>query len=161
MASENLLRRLAARQFTPPMKRRNLSPAEEAEIEQAQRKLMPDQFPSEGDPLSDDMSSPFWSGLGGGALGALGGGLGGAALGSAVKTDGGTQSGPGAIAGGGIGALLGYLLAHKLREKKNLDVEETMRRLPRGATQRDRMGEDFFRALVDPSRITAPVKTNW
>jgi len=80
-------------------------------------------------------------------MGALGG-AGGALLGSGFgKATGNQEVGAllGGLGGGGIAALISYLK----RKQENSNIEEIMRRLPRGATLRDYEADPLVQKDMD------------
>lgn len=107
--------------------RRDLSPAEEEDLQAGRRRWFPRIFKSYSTKPSEMMASPVKGGLMVGLPASL--------LGAAVG--GATRFGPaGAAVGGGAGALAGLLYALK-RNARNQDIEELVRRAPPGATRRD------------------------
>src|SRR5208282_6555022 len=71
--------------YMPIGGRRELTPSENSEVDQAQSRMFPTIFPSLASPISSKMYSPMTAGLAGGGIGALlGGGLG-AGIGNALN----------------------------------------------------------------------------
>jgi hypothetical protein len=90
------------------------------------------------------MYSPLMPTLTMGALGGAGGSLLGKAIGKASgNEDLGTMIG--GLGGGGLAALIAYLK----RNQENANVEEIMRRLPRGATLRDYEADPLVQKDMD------------
>ncbi|MFN5249928.1 MAG: DUF6321 domain-containing protein [Bacteroidota bacterium] len=118
-------------QFMGQNPRRELSEEETKKVEDRKRSLLPTFFPNYSDSPSANIYSPILPTLGFGGVGA---GLG-AILGSALsdKKNKGLGAGAGALGLGGAMALIAYLK----RKQENANIEEIMRRLPRGATLRD------------------------
>ena len=118
-------------QFMGQNPRRELGEDETKSVEDRKRSLLPTFFPNYSDSPAVKMYSPILpalgAGLGGAGLGAL--------LGNALAGEGNKELGAagGALGLGGIAALIAYLK----RNQENANVEEIMRRLPRGATLRD------------------------
>jgi hypothetical protein len=118
-------------QFMGQHPRRELGEEETKTVEERKRALLPKFFPNYGDSPAVKMFSP--------ALPTLGAGLGGAGLGALLGGAlGGEENRELGVAGGalGLGGALA-LLAYLKRNQANTNVEEIMRRLPRGATLRD------------------------
>jgi hypothetical protein len=131
--------------YLPVQKRRTLSQAEEEEIVDAQRKILPRIFKSDADALTADMASPAWSAAGTGLLGAgLGGMVGGAIGGNDHKTQALTAI-IGALLGGGIGGAAGYFG----RQARNETQRDRMTRLPEGATRRDMKADPVYQKELD------------
>lgn len=118
-------------QFMGQNPRRELSEEETKKVEERKRSLLPTFFPNYSDSPAVNMYSPalpmIGAGLGGAGIGAL--------LGKALAGEGNKELGAagGALGLGGALALLAYLK----RNQENANIEEIMRRLPRGATLRD------------------------
>lgn len=118
-------------QFMGQNPRREFSEEETKKVEERKRSLLPTFFPNYSDSPAVNMYSPalptIGAGLGGAGIGAL--------LGKALAGEGNKELGAagGALGLGGALALLAYLK----RNQENADIEEIMRRLPRGATLRD------------------------
>lgn len=118
-------------QFMGQNPRRELSEEETKKVEDRKRSLLPTFFPNYSDSPAVNMYSPalptIGAGLGGAGIGAL--------LGTALAGEGnkGLGAAGGALGLGGALALLAYLK----RNQENANIEEIMRRLPRGATLRD------------------------
>lgn len=123
-------------QFMGQNPRRELSEEETKKVEDRKRSLLPAFFPNYSDSPAEKMYSPILPalgvGLGGAGLGGLLGGLIANELGPR-KNSPGLGVAAGALGGGGLFALLSYLK----RKQENANIEEIMRRLPRGATLRD------------------------
>lgn len=119
-------------QFMGQNPRRELSEEETKKVEDRKRALIPALFPNYSDSPAAKMYSPLMPALAMGALGGGAGALAGAGIGKAKG-----NQGMGALIGGlgvgGIAALISYLE----RKQENANIEEIMRRLPRGATLRD------------------------
>jgi hypothetical protein len=100
-------------QYAPMHQQRELGPAEQQQIQDAQGKIIPKIFKSNKDPISADMASPGWSAAGGAALGAIPGTLLGSLLGAGLaggnnrELGGQLGAGLGALTGGGIGGATG------------------------------------------------------
>lgn len=135
--------------------KRYFTPQEEAEIDSASAQMWPTLFPSKGDPISSQLSSPGWSFLGHGALGALlGAGAGGGFASISQKHI------PLAIALGGlVGGLGGGIYGAATKNRKNKEIINLMQELPVGADIGDvelfndprlkaQMARDFQRQLV-------------
>jgi hypothetical protein len=135
--------------------KRYLTPQERVEVEAAKRKMFPDYLATAADPISSQMSSPEWAGIGTGLLGAL--------LGGGVGAGAGSLAGMGAVPGGAggalVGALLGGLYGHGSRTRTNKTIEDTMEDLPVGADLgdievysdprfRQQLARDFQRQLM-------------
>lgn len=118
-------------QFMGQNPRRELSESETKKVEDRKRSLLPTFFPNYSDSPAVNMYSPalptLGAGLGGAGIGAL--------LGNALAGEGNKELGAagGALGLGGALALIAYLK----RKQENANIEEIMRRLPRGATLRD------------------------
>lgn len=119
-------------QFMGQNPRRELSEEETKKVEERKRALIPALFPNYGDSPAEKMYSPLMPAL---AMGALGGGAGALAGAGIGKAKGNQEMGSliGGLGVGGITALIAYLK----RQQENSNIEEIMRRLPRGATLRD------------------------
>lgn len=135
--------------------KRYFTPQEEAEIESASGQMWPALFPSKGDAISSQLSSPGWSFLGHGALGALlGAGAGGGFASISQKHI------PLAIALGGlVGGLGGGIYGAATKNRKNKEIINLMQELPVGADIGDvelfndprlkaQMARDFQRQLI-------------
>lgn len=109
---------------------------EKANIDAGKSRLLPKLFPSYATPMHEMMASPGKQGLGMGALG----GLGGAALGAHLG------GGAGAAIGGVGGAGLLGGLAYLNRKAQNEDIEEIMRRNPKGANRHDFLSDSVVNA---------------
>jgi len=135
--------------------KRYLNTQERIEVEAAKRKMFPDLLATEADPISSQMSSPMWAGIGTGALGALLGGATGAGVGRVTDF--------GALPAGAIGALIGGLggglYGTIAKNKANKRLEDTIEDLPVGADIgdievysdprfRQQLARDFQRQLV-------------
>lgn len=135
--------------------KRYLNEQERIEVEAAKRQMFPDFLATEADPISSQMSSPMWSGIGAGTLGALLGGATGAGVGRITDF--------GALPAGAIGALIGGLggglYGTIARNKANKRLEDTIEDLPVGADIgdievysdprfRQQLARDFQRQLV-------------
>jgi hypothetical protein len=119
-------------QFMGQNPRRELSEEETKKVEERKRSLIPSLFANYSDSPAEKMYSPLMPALVMGALGGAGGALAGAGIGK-VK---GNQDAGAIIGGLGVGGVTG-LLAYLQRKQENANIEEIMRRLPRGATLRD------------------------
>lgn len=109
--------------------KRYFTPAEQAEVDAAKAQMFPLLFPTEADPISSQLSSPAWAGLGTGLMGALLGAGGGAGVGALLE-----KSAPvGALIGGAAGGLGGLLYGYGSRARKNKEIEDLMEDLPVGA----------------------------
>lgn len=131
-------------QFMGQNPRRELSEEETKAVENRKNSLLPTFFPNYSDSPAAKMYSPILPALATGALGAAGGTL----LGKAVGAASGNEDAGGVIGGiglGGIAALIGYLK----RKQKNSNIEEIMRRLPRGATLRDYEADPLIQKDMD------------
>jgi len=104
---------------------------ETAQIDQGKSRLLPKIFQSYATPIPEMMASPAKQGVGAGILG----GLGGAALGAHLG--GGTGAAIGGLGGAGITGALAYLS----RKANNEDLEEIMRRSPKGANRHDYLAD--------------------
>ena len=137
----------ALQSWLPVQKARQLSAEEEAEIAEAQNKILPRIFKSEADPISEDMASPWL--LGGATSGALAGGAVGTLLGRLIDAgrdkDDAWATGLGLLLGGVGGGGLGYIK----RKRKNETLRDRMRRLPEGATRRDMMSDPVYQREID------------
>lgn len=119
-------------QFMGQNPRRELSEDETKAVEKRKGALLPTFFPNYSDSPAVKMYSPLMPTLAMGALGGAGGSLLGKIIGKAAgNEDAGTLLG--GLGGGSLGALIAYLK----RNQANSNIEEIMRRLPRGATLRD------------------------
>jgi hypothetical protein len=112
--------------------RRELSEDEAKAVEKRKRAILPTLFPNYSDSPAVKMHSPLLPALGLGTIGGAGGSLLGAILGK-MKGNQNAGAAIGGLSGAGLGTLLGYLQ----RNQANTNIEEIMRRLPRGATLRD------------------------
>ncbi len=124
--------------------RRQLSANETADLAKNQENWFPTILRSQATPLAELTSSP--------GRGAVLGGLGGAALGGVVGANLSQHTpaeGYGGLIGAGIGALGGGLAEYIRRTIGNADVEETMRRLPEGATRRDMVIDPYQQVMRD------------
>lgn len=119
-------------QFMGQNPRRELSEDETKAVEDRKRSLLPTFFPNYSDSPAAKIYSPLMPAL---AMGALGGGAGALAGAGIGKAKGNQEMGAliGGLGVGGVAALLSYLK----RKQENANIEEIMRRLPRGATLRD------------------------
>lgn len=119
-------------QFMGQNPRRELSEEETKKVEDRKRSLLPAFFPNYSDSPAEKMYSPLLPAL---AMGALGGGAGALAGAGIGRAKGNQEMGAliGGLGVGGVTALLSYLK----RKQENANIEEIMRRLPRGATLRD------------------------
>ena len=109
--------------------KRYFTPAEQAEVDAAKAQMFPMLFPTQADPISSQLSSPAWAGLGTGLMGALLGAGGGAGVGALLE-----KSAPvGALIGGAAGGLGGLLYGYGSRARKNKEIEDLMEDLPVGA----------------------------
>lgn len=116
---------IGAQQYLPIHTKRELSPQEIKEVEEAKSRILPVFFPSDSDSMSTQINSPLLRTLLYGGGGALAGG----ALGSRIGNS------PTATAiGAGVGALLGGGLGFFSKQQENRNVEDAMTRLPEGAT---------------------------
>lgn len=135
--------------------KRYFTPAEQVEVDAAKAQMFPMLFPTEADPISSQLSSPAWAGLGTGLMGALLGAGGGAGVGALLE-----KSAPvGALIGGAAGGLGGLLYGYGSRARKNKEIEDLMEDLPVGADLGDvelfsdprlkaQLARDFQRQLV-------------
>jgi hypothetical protein len=112
--------------------RRELSEEETKAVEKRKGALLPTLFPNYSDSPAAKMYSPLMPAL---AMGALGGGAGALAGAGIGKAKGNQEVGAllGGLGAGGVAALIAYFK----RKQENSNIEEIMRRLPRGATLRD------------------------
>ena len=135
--------------------KRYFTPQEQEEINLAKAKIFPALFPSSGDPISAQMSSPAWSAIGKGAIGALLGATTGGGVAKLTNSNMPLSLALGGLAGGLGGALYGY--GGKARENKEL--ENLIQEMPVGADigdidlfndpqLRQQMARDFQRQLV-------------
>ena len=136
-------------QFMGQNPRRELSEEETKEVEDRKRSLLPTFFPSYSDSPSTQIYSPILPALGAGGIGAgFGALLGGTLLGKHTFS-GFKNSGPGAVGGAlGLGGALA-LLAYLQRKQENANIEEIMRRLPRGANLRDYEADPLVQSEKD------------
>lgn len=118
-------------QFMGQNPRRELREEEAKAVEKRKNSLLPAIFPNYSDSPAVKMYSPILPSLGAG----LGGAGVGALLGSVLAGSKNREIGAagGAVSLGGALALIAYLK----RQQENANIEEIMRRLPRGATLRD------------------------
>jgi len=135
--------------------KRYFTPAERAEVDVAKAQMFPMLFPTEADPISSQLSSPAWAGLGTGLMGALLGAGGGAGVGALLE-----KNAPvGALIGGAAGGLGGLLYGYGSRARKNKEIEDLMEDLPVGADLGDvelfsdpklkaQLARDFQRQLI-------------
>jgi hypothetical protein len=135
--------------------KRYFTPEEQLEVDRAKAQMFPMLFPTEADPISSQLSSPTWAGLGTGLMGALLGAGAGAGTGALLE-----KSAPlGALIGGTAGGLGGLLYGYGSRTRKNKEIEDLMEDLPVGADLGDvelfsdprlkaQMARDFQRQLV-------------
>lgn len=131
-------------QFMGQNPRRELSEDETKAVEKRKGSLLPAFFPNYSDSPAVKMYSPLMPALTMGALGGAGGSLLGKAIGKASgNEDLGTVIG--GLGGGGLAALIAYLK----RNQENANVEEIMRRLPRGATLRDYEADPLVQKDMD------------
>lgn len=153
---------ISHQQYMPQYKRRELAPDEQSLLGNESQKWMPRIFTSDADSPAVDAASPgrsaLLAGLSVGGIGALAGGLAGSTPGTHTLPPlpysivpgqpqeprelsqfvPGTPFNMGTAAAVGIPAgLIAALVAYKQRQARNKDVEESMRRLPQGATRRD------------------------
>lgn len=128
---------------------------EEAEVETAKAKMFPMIMPTDADPISAELSSPTWAGLGTGALGALLGGGAGAGLGAATGNNVPAAALLGALLGGVGGGVYGQAKKHR----KNKGIQNLMLNMPVGADRGDielfsdpklkqQLARDFQRRLI-------------
>lgn len=141
----NVLRRVV-----PMEDRRDLDEGEESLVRMGKNQMIPNPIWGPGDPIAEGMASPWKAGIGRGALAATLVGGGGLAL---NKAFGGTNSlretlpilGAAGAAGLGYGAYKGLR-----RHQRNEELEEAMRRLPKGATKTDLDSREvLMRAIGD------------
>lgn len=135
--------------------KRYFTPEEQLEVDRAKAQMFPVLFPTEADPISSQLSSPAWAGLGTGLMGALLGAGAGAGAGALLE-----KSAPlGALIGGAAGGLGGLLYGYGSRARKNKEIEDLMEDLPVGADLGDvelfsdprlkaQMARDFQRQLI-------------
>jgi hypothetical protein len=121
----------------PLMPRRQLNAEEQQNVDTAKQQWLPKIFRDLSDDPSVQMADPKRQAL----LWGVGTGLPTALLASAASASDPRSSlvgnaATGAITGLGVGGFTA-LLAYLARRQKNADIEETMRRLPEGATLRD------------------------
>jgi hypothetical protein len=109
--------------------KRYLTPMEREEIAIAKAQMFPTLFPMNADPISSQLSSPAWAGIGTGLIGALlGAGVGGG-VGAVLE-----KSMPmAALLGGATGGLGGLLYGFSSRARKNKEIEALIGDLPVGA----------------------------
>lgn len=129
---------MAFQQFLPVQQSRKLSDSELDRIEEEKGKLIPKIFKSRKDNPAVDMSSPAASSV----IGAILGGVPLALLGGALGNK--EHANTAAIAGGVGGSLLGSIVGHKLRTASNESIEDSISRLPEGATRRDIMSDPVY-----------------
>jgi hypothetical protein len=131
-------------QFMGQNPRRELSEDETKAVEKRKGALLPTFFPNYSDSPAVKMYSPLMPTLAMGALGGAGGSLLGKIIGKATgNEDAGTMLG--GLGGGGLAALIAYLK----RNQENSNIEEIMRRLPRGATLRDYEADPLVQKDMD------------
>ena len=137
-------------QFMGQNPRRELSEEETKKVEDRKNSLLPTFFPNYGDSPAENIYSPILPTLGAGGIGAgLGAILGGTLFGEQTPREGFKTSGPGAVGGAlGLGGALA-LLAYLQRKQENANIEEIMRRLPRGATLRDYEADPLIQKNLD------------
>jgi len=135
--------------------KRYFTPEEQAEVDVAKAQMFPMLFPTDADPVSSQLSSPAWAGLGTGLMGALLGAGGGAGVGALLE-----KSAPlGALIGGAAGGLGGLLYGYGSRARKNKEIEDIIKDMPVGADIGDiemfsdprlkaQLARDFQRQLV-------------
>lgn len=127
-----------ARFYDPIGNRRELGPEEEMAKDQGQSQWMPKLLTTDATTIPELMASePKQT-----ALGALGGGALGAGLGALLGRASGHQ-GLAAAAGGLGGAAFGGTALGLRQHGRNAELEESMRRLPPGATRRDLQAEEL------------------
>lgn len=146
--------------YAPIMERRDFTPNENVDLEKAKSKIIPQIFTNWSTPIHAKMSSPGWAAAGGAALGGVGGSMLGNAIGKILGAKS-TQLGNtplkanmGAAYGGGAGALLAGILAYHMKKNKNQDLEESIRRLPEGATLRDLDADPAHQARMNRQAYT-------
>lgn len=123
--------------------RREFSPEEEAELEEAKSKIMPTLFQNYSTPVKDMMYSPVSKGLALGLPGALVGGLAGSLIGGKGP------SGLGALAGAGLGGLGGGLYGYWSQQSQNDNLEELMRRMGKNPRKRDLLADAAYQSDLD------------
>lgn len=154
----------------PVGKKRDLTPEEQAAVDQGQSQWFGKIFPSYSTPIPKLMSSPAKGGLlsavPGGLVGALSGGLLGASLPGLMKGEthiggefgyppSGTGAAIGAALGGAAGAGATGLLGYMGRRQNNENLEELMTRLPPAATRRDLMSDPAYQADTDRAEMSS------
>jgi hypothetical protein len=135
-------------QFMGQNPRRELSEEEAKKVEERKRALIPALFPNYSDSPAEKIYSPLLPALGVGLGGAAAGGLLGGLISKEIgprKSSPGLGVAAGALGGGGLFALLSYLQ----RKQENANIEEIMRRLPRGATLRDYEADPLIQKNLD------------
>jgi hypothetical protein len=131
-------------QFMGQNPRRELSEEETKAVEKRKGALLPYFFPNYSDSPAVKMYSPLMPTLAMGALGGAGGSLLGKVIGKATGNE-----DAGTLVGGAGGAGLAALIAYLKRKQENANVEEIMRRLPRGATLRDYEADPLVQKDMD------------
>lgn len=161
---------LAHYSHMPVGKKRELTPAEQAAVDEGQGKWFGKVFPSYSTPIPELMSSPLKGGLmsavPGGLVGAVGGGLLGASLPALMDGHtvvggpyGAPPSGTGAALGAALGGLAGGgatgLLGYFGRRQNNENLEDLMKRLPPDATRRDLLSDPAYQSDADRAEMAA------
>jgi hypothetical protein len=139
-------------------RRNEFMPDEEAAIRHGKSQMFEPIIQGEETPIPELMASPGKQSLTAGALAAAAGGLMGHQIGDKALPALGMEAHPmaGAAIGAGTLGTLAALYQYINRNEQNKDLEETMRRLPPGATKRDLDAEelltDAFTRRFDPKQ---------
>ena len=117
---------------------RDLSAYERKQVAQGRKQVMPSLIDTTMESPASNMASPWWAAAGGAAAGGAVGALAGhkverLARGSLPDY----WSGMPMAAGGALGAIVGAIHAARKRYKKNDEIENRMRYMPRGVRQGD------------------------
>lgn len=128
--------------------RRDLGADEQSEIAKRKQQWMGPLMPGLDTPVSHTMTSPGKGALMGAVPGAALGGLAGMALNQHV---GGNRPGLSGAIGAGLGGLLGAGSTALTRHLRNRDTEESMRRMPPGATLYDLENDPVHKSRLDRS----------
>jgi hypothetical protein len=131
--------------------RRDFSPEEEEELEQAKGKMLPTIFQNYSTPVKDMMYSPLSKAVMFGLPGALAGGLAGSVLGGERA---GTALG---LGGAGLGALAGGLYGYWNQKSQNENLEELMRRMGPNPRKRDLLADSAYQSDLNRSSLSSAI----
>jgi len=138
------MRRIATEQYIPVMDKRELEKPEEKGTHKKLQQWWPEIGANYGTPLENMLASPQKSAI----ISGLGTGLFTAAVGALALMS--KKYSPiAAIIAGLVGTVFGTIVGYINRRRENGNILDTMRRLPPGATLRDRLSDPAYQSELN------------